>query len=59
MLALVVSFVNCWVGEPIWRVDVKDSAGSFIVDADLMLGWKFAIHNKFWIHKTIPDNVWK
>jgi len=59
MLALVVSLVDSWAGEPIWRVNVKDCAGSFIVDTNLILGGQFAIHNEFWIHKTIPDHVWK
>ena len=59
MPALVVSLVDPWVGELIWRIDVKDCAGSFIVYTDLILGGQFAIYNEFWIHKTIPDNVWE
>jgi len=59
MPALVVSLVDSWVGELIRCIDIKHGAGSFIVDADLILGWQFAIHNERWIDKAIPDDVWK
>lgn len=59
MPALVVSLVDSRVGEPIGCIDIKHCAGSFIVDADLMLGWQFAIHNERWIDKSIPDDVGK
>ena len=43
MPALVVSLIDPWVGELIWGIDVKDCAGSFIVDTNLIFGWQFAL----------------
>jgi len=59
MSALVLSLANRWVGELIRRFYVKYCAGIFIVDADLILGWQFAIDNEFRIEEPIPDDIWK